>query len=180
MKLFSLIHAKITAVLTACLTLVVFAACQTEVKQDSAASDASQENPAGKSADVLDDKTTNNLTAFEKYFQAGNKYSRNGEFPESIESYRQALAINDAAPSIHYNLANVLVAMDKIDAAVEEYQRAIELNPLVPDYHRNLGFAYALQKKEVLARKKYEELMRMAPAKAEELRLWIQKENQGG
>lgn len=163
-----------------CLALAVFSACQTEVKQENAVPDVSQASPAGNPAGTVKDNATNNLSETEKYFQAGNEYSRNGQFSESIKSYRQALKINDSTPSIHYNLANVLVATDKIEDAIQEYQRAIKLNPLVPDYHRNLGFAYALQQNGELAKKKYEELKKMAPAQAEELKLWIQKENQGG
>ena|GEM_PF-2059270 len=163
-----------------CLTLTIFSACQTEVKQENAAANASQASTAGNSAGALKGDETTGPTQLEKYFQAGNEYSKNGKFLESIESYRQALKINDSVPAIHYNLANVLVATDKLDEAIREYRQAIKLAPLVPDYHRNLGFAYALQKNGDLAKQKYEELKKIAPVQAEELRLWIQKGNQGG
>lgn len=120
-----------------------------------------------------------------KHFNAGNDYSKKGDFPKAIEAYEKAIAINRTIANIHYNLANVYVAnaagkntQTDYEKAVKEYQTAIELSPLSPEYHRNLGYAYALQKRGDLAKNKYEELKKMSPPHAEELLNWINRDNQ--
>lgn len=121
------------------------------------------------------------VSEVEKLFNAGNEYSKTGEFPKAIEAYQNALKIDKTKPSVHYNLGNAYIASGVGEAdfekAVQAYQAAIELNPLNPDFHRNLGYAYALLKKGDLSKKKYEELLKMSPAHANELMGWINRGN---
>ena len=112
-----------------------------------------------------------------KHFNSGNEYSKKANFPKATEAYQKAIKVDKTKPDAHYNLGNVYVAsatgktfQADIERAVKEYLIAIELNPLNPDYHRNLGYAYALNKKGDMSKRKYEELKKMSPAHAEELR----------
>jgi tetratricopeptide (TPR) repeat protein len=114
----------------------------------------------------------------EKYFQEGNAHATKSEFQKAIDAYKKAIKFDAKSASIHYNLANVLIATNQVDEAIKEYNIAIELNPLIPDFHRNLGFAYAVKRDGKKAKEKYEALKILSPKHAEELMLWIKTENE--
>ena len=108
-------------------------------------------------------------------FEKGNLLSQNKDFKGAISAFKESIKINPNLGSVHYNLANIYVALDDLDAAIAEYKKAIKLAPKMSDFHRNLGFAYALKKDGENAKKKYEELKVMDPVQAEVLFQWIQQ-----
>ncbi|MFQ5716654.1 MAG: tetratricopeptide repeat protein [Nitrospinales bacterium] len=183
---------KTMARLVFCLGLAHLFACQVDSQKGNEVSNIPAENKNEESVSTIAEgsgrENADHSVATEaretspeakKYFEEGNEYSKQGQFSKSIKSYRKAIKINNKLSAAHYNLANVYVATGDTDEAVQEYQIAIEINPLVPDYHRNLGFAYAIQQNGEMAKKKYDELKKLAPVQAEELRQWIQRANQG-
>lgn len=108
-------------------------------------------------------------------FEKANALSQKKDFKGAIASYKQSIKINPNLGSVHYNLANIYIAVDDLDSAIAEYKKAIKLDPKMSDFHRNLGFAYALKKDGENAKKKYEELKKLDPVQAEVLFQWIQQ-----
>jgi tetratricopeptide (TPR) repeat protein len=110
-----------------------------------------------------------------KFFEKGNLLSQKKNFMGAISAYERSIEINPNLGSVHYNLANIYVAINDLDSAIAEYKKAIKLDPKMSDFHRNLGFAYALKKDGENAKKTYEELKKMDPVQAEVLFQWIQQ-----
>lgn len=108
-------------------------------------------------------------------FEKGNMLSQKKDFKNAIFAYQESIKVDPNLASVHYNLANVFVAVGKLDEAIAEYKKAIKIDPKMSDFHRNLGFAYALNKDGDNAKKKYEELKKMDPVQAEVLFQWIQQ-----
>ncbi len=119
-----------------------------------------------------------NLEKASALFEKGNMLSQKKDFKKAISAYQESIKINPNLGSVHYNLANVYVAVGNIDSAIAEYKKAIKIDPKMSDFHRNLGFAYALKKDGDNAKKKYEELKKMDPVQAEVLYQWIQQGNE--
>jgi tetratricopeptide (TPR) repeat protein len=46
---------------------------------------------------------------------------------------------------VHYNLANALYLIEKINDAIKHYKRAIELNPKKAESFYNLGNAFCVK-----------------------------------
>lgn len=61
---------------------------------------------------------------------------------EAIELCKQALLIDPALVSAHYNLANAYNLSDNIDKAIAGFQKVLSLQPSRADAHNNLGVAY--------------------------------------
>jgi tetratricopeptide (TPR) repeat protein len=161
----------IAKVVTLCLILPCLAVF------DGFAEEPKSKPPPGKSERKIDLKTTKNYQEAIKLFEQGNEFSKKGDLNKALTAYQESIKLNSLLPDVHYNLANVYAAIDKLDDAVKEYQAAIKLNPLMPDFHRNLGLAYAMQKKGDLAKQKYEELKKLSPRHADELLQWIREGN---
>ena len=108
-------------------------------------------------------------------FEKGNMLSQKKDFKKAIFAYQESIKIDPNLGSVHYNLANVYIAVGNLDEAIIEYKKAIKIDPKMSDFHRNLGFAYALKKDGENAKKKYEELKELNPVQAELLYQWIQE-----
>ena len=132
------IYAKISGPLL-CISMVIFFACEakvdqksnanrTEVKQEGDSLASTKTDNLDTLRNISDEGIKSSFSEFEKFFQEGNKYSNDGKFLEAISSYHKALELNETAPSIHYNLANVYVTMGKIDDGIKEYKLAIKQN----------------------------------------------------
>ena len=78
---------------------------------------------------------------------------------EKIHRYMLRLAPN--APTVHLNLANTILKMQRYDEAVEHYKRAIELRSNFVDAHFNLGFAFFLQNRPDEAIEQYHNVLRL-------------------
>jgi tetratricopeptide (TPR) repeat protein/SAM-dependent methyltransferase len=57
----------------------------------------------------------------------------------AVELIGRALAVNDALPECHYNMAFALHELRRFDEAVAHYRRATELKPDYVEAHGNLG-----------------------------------------
>lgn len=52
---------------------------------------------------------------------------------QAIEAFEKALALNPAAPSVHYNLGLIFVDRGDTDLAIAAFHKAIQANPLDQD-----------------------------------------------
>lgn len=64
----------------------------------------------------------------------GNPILATGEQQmQAIEAFEQALELNPAAPSVHYNLGLIFVDRDEPDLALAAFRRALQINPMDRD-----------------------------------------------
>jgi protein O-GlcNAc transferase len=59
----------------------------------------------------------------------------------AVDLIGKAIALNDAIPHWHYNIAFALRALGRLDKAVGHYRRAVALKPDYAEAHMNLGNA---------------------------------------
>ncbi|MCJ7735100.1 MAG: tetratricopeptide repeat protein, partial [Anaerolineales bacterium] len=64
---------------------------------------------------------------------------------EAIETYQQAITLDEYLPWIHNNLGVLLLEQGQALLATSHFQKALDLNPLNTDVYRNLGNAYYAQ-----------------------------------
>ena len=67
-----------------------------------------------------------------------------GNVTEAETHYRRALTI-DEAPSLYFNLGNVLKDQHRVDEAIAAYDRAIEMRPRFAEAHVHAAFALLLR-----------------------------------
>lgn len=80
-----------------------------------------------------------------------------------IDSYRAALRIRPDFPEAHYNLANVLVDLGRLDESVGRLRAAVTIEPGNVDAHFNLGNALWQSGHPADAARVYETVVRINP-----------------
>jgi tetratricopeptide (TPR) repeat protein len=65
-----------------------------------------------------------------------------GDLREARKSYEEAIKLNEASASDHYQLANIFLAQLKYSRAADEYNRALDLGKKEAIVHYKLGMAY--------------------------------------
>lgn len=83
-------------------------------------------------------------------YNQGNKHYENGNYPEAITEYKNALASFSSA-DIFFNLGNAYFKDGQIGQAISNYRRARFLNPRDIDINNNLLFARNYRIDKVLA-----------------------------
>lgn len=76
------------------------------------------------------------------HYKAGIEHFAAGRTHEAIESYRKALALNDAMAMAWNGLAMALARQGELDAALEAARRYAELDPDEPLAHTSLSMLY--------------------------------------
>lgn len=72
-------------------------------------------------------------------------------FPKAIDLISAAITIYPADPATHFNLANALKDMGRLDDALTSYNKAISLNPDYAEAYSNRGIV--LKGLEILAKR---------------------------
>lgn len=83
--------------------------------------------------------------ALETHRARGYVLYATGNYPEAIQEYKAALAINDKIWDLHYSLGVAYRLNGDFDLAQQEMLVAIALNPENPDIPTDLSRAYAAQ-----------------------------------
>jgi tetratricopeptide (TPR) repeat protein len=76
------------------------------------------------------------------HYKAGIEHFAAGRTDGAIESYRKALALNDAMAMAWNGLAMALAKQGDLDAALEAAHRYVELDPDEPLAHTSLSMLY--------------------------------------
>ena len=101
-----------------------------------------------------------------QYVRQGNKFYRDGDFPNAEVAYRKALEKNDRNPQAIYNLGNSLMAQSKDSAAIAEYEKSakLETNELRKSkaYH-NMGYICQRHRMFGEAIEAYKQSLRLNP-----------------
>lgn len=66
---------------------------------------------------------------------------RRGLYAQSVEAFREALALNPNYPDLRNGLGTALHACGDLDGAIEQFRRALEINPRYSDARANLAHA---------------------------------------
>jgi len=77
------------------------------------------------------DELVKRYREFQDLYRAGNKYFRNKDYYDAMESYRQAAVLNPKFPQLHYNLGVVYVNLGYTSKAKECLQNAERLSKLI-------------------------------------------------
>jgi tetratricopeptide (TPR) repeat protein len=73
------------------------------------------------------------------WFHAGRRHEESEHWDLAAAAYRQALLVGGANAATVFNLANVLSAWGKYDAALERYYHALEIDPTYAKAWNNLA-----------------------------------------
>lgn len=87
-----------------------------------------------------------------------------GNYPEAIQEYKAALAINDKLWELHYGLGIVYRLVEEYDLATQSMLAAIAFNPENPDIPTDLSRTYATQGQFGKAVQYAEQAMKIAPS----------------
>ena len=86
-----------------------------------------------------------NKSSFEANYNLGNALFRQKKYPEALEQYNNALALNSKektklAAALH-NAGNSLLVSDKIEESIKAYKSALKNNPSDNETRYNLAYA---------------------------------------
>lgn len=70
-------------------------------------------------------------------------YSKINEFELADKYADMAIALNDNSSYSYYRKGNIMLSVERFDAAVEAFKRAVELDPEDLDYYHSLSYAYS-------------------------------------
>ncbi len=86
-----------------------------------------------------------------------------GQLPEALACYRQALRIQPHFANAYNNLGNALVAQGKSDEAMECFRQALAINPSHANALNNLGLALHGRKQYAEAIARFQQALRINP-----------------
>ncbi|RLD75014.1 MAG: hypothetical protein DRJ15_17605 [Bacteroidetes bacterium] len=95
------------------------------------------------------------------YGLLGDIQAIQGKGEEAIESYQQAITLDEYLPWIHNNLGVLLLENDSAELAEDHFLLALNLNPFNTDIYQNLGNAYYEQGRWKLAATAYQNALEL-------------------
>jgi len=91
----------------------------------------------------------------------GMAYDAGGSYSRALNSYSQALELDDSYPQIHHNLAQTYARLNRVDEARTEYEMAITISPNFYHSYVPLIRIYLYQEKYDQALERLEQLMEL-------------------
>ncbi|HNR36511.1 MAG TPA: tetratricopeptide repeat protein, partial [Candidatus Hydrogenedentes bacterium] len=88
------------------------------------------------------------------------------QFDKAAEHCRRAIMLDPGDASLHYNLGNALMGLNRLDEAIASYRKALEMDPSQPNARYNLGIAFAKQQRYPEAVEAFRETLRLDPCNA--------------
>ena len=70
-------------------------------------------------------------------------YSKTEDFDLADKYADMAIALNDNSSYSYYRKGNIMLSVERFDAAVEAFKRAVALDPEDLDYYHSLSYAYS-------------------------------------
>ena len=104
-----------------------------------------------------------NPTDAEGYIQLGNVYRELGEYEKAIESFQNAIVLDDNHPHAYNNLGLVYTDTRLFALAIEMFLAALELSPGNPAFYNNLGYAYDMTDQFEAARAAFQNAIESDP-----------------
>jgi tetratricopeptide (TPR) repeat protein len=91
------------------------------------------------------EKRQENLDKFLEYFTTARYYYRLGKLEKAINSYHQAIKLNENSAWSYHNLGEALGEINAFEEAIISYRQAITLNPNSSWFHYSLATALTKQ-----------------------------------
>lgn len=88
----------------------------------------------------------NSLTPKEHFFKA-NEHYKNREYSDAEREYRNAIEKYPSFSEAHYNLANLLLELNRKKEAEDEYRRALKIDIDFVEANYNLGILLFIERK---------------------------------
>lgn len=89
-----------------------------------------------------------NRMSFEAYYNLGNALFKQKKYPEALEQYKIALALQPTEKAkiaaVYHNVGNALLSDKKIQESIDAYKMALKANPKDDETRYNLAFAQTL------------------------------------
>ena len=76
------------------------------------------------------------------YKNLGNDFINNNDYNSAIESYKQAISIDNNYADAYYNLAKAYYHIQNFELAKKTYEELVKLVPENVEYHINLANCY--------------------------------------
>ena len=93
-----------------------------------------------------------NPKSFEANYNLGNALFRQKKYPEALEQYKNAIALEpqdkEKIAAAFHNTGNSLMLDNKIEESIKSYEMALKNNPKDNDTRYNLAYAQELLKKQ--------------------------------
>ncbi len=86
-----------------------------------------------------------------------------GQHGAAVDLFSQAVALNDRAPELHYNLGNAFMDLGRTAEAEASYRRTLALKPDFAAAHNNLGNALQARGEDAQAEACYRRVLALAP-----------------
>ena len=123
---------------------------------------------AFEGGELLEEKVQKRvLELWKAYFDLGNNYYKQGNYPATIEAYKKAIEIKPDHHHVFNEMGISYYKQGNYPAAIESYQKAIEIKP---DHHHafnNMGVAYVRQGNYPAAIESYQKAIAIKPDKHE-------------
>jgi tetratricopeptide (TPR) repeat protein len=91
-------------------------------------------------------KEPTNLTAL---VDLGNAYFDANQYPQAIETYKKAIALDPKNADVRTDLGIMYRAIKDYDGAIQEFKEAIKENPKHVNSRFNLGIVLQMDKKDI-------------------------------
>ena len=93
----------------------------------------------------------------------GISLTSNGDLPEAVEHYQQAIRLKPDDAAIHINLCDAMGRLGRLPEAIEHGEQAIRLNSHSANAHNNLGLMLASSGQWMKAVEHFQEAIRLKP-----------------
>src|SRR5215470_19324406 len=78
----------------------------------------------------------------EEEYNQGIRYASQGQLPQAIEAYKQAIRLRPKFAEPYNNLGNLYGKLGQYQQAMEAYHQAIRIKPDLAEAYHNLGATY--------------------------------------
>ncbi len=123
------------------------------------------ENDPVQTQKLLEEAVAMDPNHFEANFQLARVLTHRQEYARAIEVYKRALALNNQAPEVYFNLGYIYLNQGAYDDAIQNYEACWTLHPSYQDeVLTNLGIAYLKKNQTDRAQQLFQQALDINPS----------------
>ncbi|MCZ6863646.1 MAG: tetratricopeptide repeat protein [Alphaproteobacteria bacterium] len=107
------------------------------------------------------------LGAADAFILQGNDYFQQGQYDRAIQSYDQALGLDDGYAIAYFNRGNAYSFKGEIERAIRDYDQVIRIDPGHVNAHANRGHAYTDKGDYAQAIRNYDQAINLDPGNSQ-------------